>query len=90
MGATTAGPLSPVPQVAQATGAEGSRSIPLPAGGGCLGSLARLPRQRRAGPSIPWIPGPVASLVGTSHPFVRDLNGSVGAAPNRKRTGTQE
>ena len=63
MGATTAGPLSPVPQVAQATGAAGSRSIPLPAGGG---------------------------LVGTSHPFVRDLNGSVGAAPNRKRTGTQE
>ena len=33
---------------------------------------------------------PCVSLVGPSQQFLRDLNGSVGHAPNRKRTGTQE
>ena len=38
----------------------------------------------------PRIPGPCGSLVGPSQQFLRALNGSVGDAPNRKRTGTQE
>ena len=33
---------------------------------------------------------PLPSLVGPSQQFLRYLNGSVGAAPNRKRLGTQE
>ncbi len=79
-----------LPQVAQATAAAGLGSLPSPAGGGRLGGLARPPRRRRVGPFPPRISGPCGSLVGPSHQFLRDLNGSVGVAPYRKRTGTQE
>ncbi len=78
-----------LPQVAQATAAAGLGSLPSPAGGGRLGGLARPPRRRRVGPFFPRISGPCGSLVGPSH-LLRDLNGSVGVAPYRKRTGTQE
>ena len=79
-----------LPQVAQATAAAGLGSLPSPAGGGRLGGLARPPRRRRVGPFSPRISGPCGSLVGPSQQFLRDLNGSVGVAPYRKRTGTQE
>ena len=90
MAATTSDFLSLAPQVAQATAAAGSKSLPPPAGGGCPGGLARPPGQRRAGPFVPRIAGPTRSLVGPSRQFLRDLNGSVGVDPNLKRTGTQE
>ena len=48
------------------------------------------PGRRRAGPFPPWSSAPFVSLVGPSQPFLRTLNGSVGNAPNRKRTGEQE
>ncbi len=38
MAATTSDSLSLAPQVAQATAAAGSKSLPPPAGGGCLGA----------------------------------------------------
>ena len=90
MAAAASDPLSPVPQVAQATAAAGSRSLPASAQGGPRRGLARPRRGRRVGPFNPRISDPYFSLVGPSQPFLRDLNGSVGYAPNRKRTGTQE
>ena len=45
MVATTSDPLFPRPQVVQATAVAGNRSLPPPTGGGCLGGLARPPRQ---------------------------------------------
>ena len=86
----TSDPLSSVPQVAQATAAAGNRSLPSAVRGGGRRGLANPLRPRRAGPSGPRTEGPCGSLVGPPHPFLRDLNGSVGTDPNRKRTGTQE
>ncbi len=90
MATTASDPLSPVPQVAQATAAAASRSLPAQcreAPGGAWPGPAGGDGSDRAPLGFP---DPCWSLVGPSQQFLRALDGSVGEAPNRKRIGTQE
>ena len=70
----TSDPLSSVPQAAQAVTAAGSRSLSSAVRGGCRRGLANPLRQRRARPYSSRTRGPCRSLVGPSHPFLRDLS----------------